>query len=63
MAYGLDLRLFVENGPAARSAAQSAIVRGQSSSRTAAGLRREPQRPPANDQAPADFGDGYPVAL
>ena len=62
MAYGLDLRLFVENGPAMRSAAQSAIVRGPSSSRVALGLRRE--RPlPANDQPPADFGDGYPVAL
>ena len=57
MAYGLDLRLFVENGPAA----QSAIVRGQSSGRIAAGLRREPP-PPANDQQPA-FPDGYPVAL
>ena len=56
MAYGLDLRLFVENGPAARAAR-----RAPSSSRIAAGLRREPPIP-ANDQAPA-LPDGYPVAL
>ena len=58
MAYGLDLRLFVENGPAVRSAA-----RRPSSSRTAAGLRRPPLLLPANDQAPAGLPDGYPVAL
>lgn len=57
MAYGLDLRLFVENGPTARSAARS-----PSSSRIAAGLRRAPLLP-ANDQAPAGLPDGYPVAL
>ena len=57
MAYGLDLRLFVENGPAARSA-----TRTPSSSRIAAGLRRVPPLP-ANDQVPGDLPDGYPVAL
>jgi hypothetical protein len=62
MAYGLDLRLFIENGPAQRSAAQSAMLRGTSSSRVAVGLRR-PLQIPANDETAADFGDGYPPAL
>jgi hypothetical protein len=62
MAYGLDLRLFVENGPVSRSAAHSAIVRGASSSRLALGIR-QPRPIPANDEPPADFGDGYPLAL
>lgn len=62
MAYGLDLRLFVENGPAVRSAAQSAFVRGPTSSRLAAGLLREPPAP-ANDECRADLPDGYPAAL
>jgi hypothetical protein len=62
MAYGLDLRMFIENGPAQRSAAHSAMIRGASSSRLALGLRQS--RPvPANDAQPADFGDGYPLAL
>jgi hypothetical protein len=62
MAYGLDLRLFIENGPVQQSAARSAILRGKSSSRLAFGLRRRPPVP-ANDQPPADLGDGYPLAL
>ena len=62
MAYGLDLRLYVENGPVSRSVAQSAIIRGASSSRVALGMR-QPFAAPANDAPPADFGDGYPLAL
>ena len=61
MAYGLDLRLYVENGPVQQSAAHAAIVRGGSSRRVALGVRRSVPRP-ANDTA-SDFGDGYPVAL
>ncbi len=62
MAYGLDLRLFVENGPVSRVAARSLIVGGASSARVALGVRRPPPVP-ANDAPPADFGDGYPLAL
>jgi hypothetical protein len=61
MAYGLDLRLFVETGPVQQSAVHAAIVRGASSRRVALGARRSVPAP-ANDAAP-DFGDGYPVAL
>lgn len=65
MAYGLDLRLFVENGPAVTAAEahgprSSAIYRAW---RELAPERRldlvERALEPANENAP----DGYPIAL
>jgi hypothetical protein len=65
MAYGLDLRLFVENGPAVTAAEGHGA---RSSEIYRAWRKLEPQRrldlveralKPANDDTP----DGYPIAL
>ena len=66
MTYGLDTRLFVENGPAVQ-AARAHLLNSGDAYRAWRGLDRERRlalidkalRRPAND----DLADGFPIAL